>query len=126
MKTIAQQLNIREFPFEIKDSNGKTIYFETSYGFWWKGEYDSNGNQIYYEDSEGYWEKHEHDSKGNVIYFETSDKYIKDNRPKQQENLDLTKDQLVEFARSIIKKWGITAITDTIIEEQINEVFNKK
>ena len=32
MKTIAQQLNIKEFPFEIKDKNGKEIYYENSYG----------------------------------------------------------------------------------------------
>ena len=30
MKTIAQQLNVKEFPFEIKDKNGNEIYFETS------------------------------------------------------------------------------------------------
>ena len=35
MKTIAQQLNIKEFPFEIKDENGNVIY------------YDSNNNVIY-------------------------------------------------------------------------------
>ena len=53
MKTIAQQLNIKEFPFVIKDSNGQEIYFENSNGFWAKSEYDSNGNQIYYENSDG-------------------------------------------------------------------------
>ena len=56
MKTIAQQLNIKEFPFTIKDKNGNGIYSEDSYGFWWKREYDSNGNRIYYEDSTGYIE----------------------------------------------------------------------
>ena len=30
MKTIAQQLNIKEFPFRIKDKNGNQIYFEDS------------------------------------------------------------------------------------------------
>jgi len=53
MKTIAQQLNIKEFPFFIKDSNGDVIYFENSNGYWWKCEYDSNGNKIYYENSKG-------------------------------------------------------------------------
>jgi hypothetical protein len=53
MKTIAQQLNVKEFPFEIKDSNGKEIYYENSDGFWIKREFDSNGNQIYYENSDG-------------------------------------------------------------------------
>ena len=32
MKTIAQQLNVKDFPFEIKDKNGKQIYIEYSTG----------------------------------------------------------------------------------------------
>lgn len=32
MKTIAQQLNVTEFPFEIKDKNGKQLYYEDSNG----------------------------------------------------------------------------------------------
>ena len=32
MKTIAQQLNVTEFPFETKDKNGNQIYCETSDG----------------------------------------------------------------------------------------------
>jgi hypothetical protein len=75
MKTIAQQLNVKEFPFEIKDSNGKEIYYEDSNGRWYKGEYDSQGKEIYYEESDGYWSKREYDSQGNVIYFENSDGY---------------------------------------------------
>ena len=54
MKTIAEQLKVKEFPFEIKDSNGNRIYFEDSHGFWAKSEYDSNNNEVYYEDSHGY------------------------------------------------------------------------
>ena len=72
MKTIAQQLNVTEFPFEIKDNNGKVIYSEDSNGVWYKSEYDSNGNQIYFENSNGYWYKRELDSNGNVIYSEDS------------------------------------------------------
>jgi len=53
MKTIAQQLNVKEFPFEIKDKNGNQIYSENSTGFWLKREFDSNGNRIYYENSDG-------------------------------------------------------------------------
>ena len=33
MKTIAQQLNVTEFPFEIKDKNGNLTYFEDSTGW---------------------------------------------------------------------------------------------
>lgn len=32
MKTITQQLNIKQFPFEIKDSNNNKIYHENSDG----------------------------------------------------------------------------------------------
>ena len=32
MKTIAQQLKVKEFPFIIKDSNGNVIYYENSDG----------------------------------------------------------------------------------------------
>ena len=53
MKTIAQQLNITEFPFEIKDSKGRTIYFENSVWGWFKSEFDSQGDIIYFENSSG-------------------------------------------------------------------------
>ena len=53
MATIAQQLNIKEFPFAIKDSKGNKIYSENSNGFWIKREYDSNNNPIYSENSNG-------------------------------------------------------------------------
>ena len=51
MKTIAQQLKIKEFPFIINDKNGKEIYCEHSNGYWRKSEYDSNGNKVYFENS---------------------------------------------------------------------------
>ena len=53
MKTIAQQLNVKEFPFTIKDSKGREIYREDYNGGWYKWERDSNGNRIYYENSNG-------------------------------------------------------------------------
>ena len=53
MKTIAQQLNVKEFPFEIKDKNGNRIYHEDSFAFWIKREFDENNNRIYYENSDG-------------------------------------------------------------------------
>ena len=65
MKTIAQQLNIKEFPFEIKDKNGNLIYCENSNGNWVKREFDSDGRVVYFEDSNG---------------------IIRDNRPKPCEN----------------------------------------
>jgi hypothetical protein len=81
-KTIAQQLNVKDFPFIIKDKNGNDIYFEGSNGNWYKREYDSNGNDIYFEDYNGYWREREYDSKGNEIYYENSDGEVIDNRPK--------------------------------------------
>jgi len=72
MKTIAQQLGIKDFPFEIRDKNGNEIYYENSDGYWVKYEYDSNGKQIYAETSKGYWSKREYDSDGNKIYLENS------------------------------------------------------
>jgi hypothetical protein len=83
MKTIAQQLNIKEFPFEIRDKNGNEIYYEDSDGFWVKWEYDSRGNEIYCEDSDGLWVKREFDSRGNEIYCEDSDGRIIDRRTKE-------------------------------------------
>jgi hypothetical protein len=53
MKTIAQQLNIKEFPFVIKDKDGREIYWENSTRFWLKTEYDSNGYKTRWENSEG-------------------------------------------------------------------------
>lgn len=115
MQTIAQQLNVTEFPFVIRDSKGNEIYFENSDGLWKKYEYDSKGNLPYYENSTGYWEKREYDSKGNVIYYKDSDGYwskreydsngkeiyykdsdgyIIDNRPKKE--VVLTLDQIAE------------------------------
>jgi hypothetical protein len=70
MKTIAQQLNVKEFPFVIKDSQGNQIYRENSTGYWVKKEYDSQGKEIYFEDSYGRWYKKEYDSQGKEIYFD--------------------------------------------------------
>ena len=98
MKTIAQQLNIKTFPFVIKDSNGNETYYECSNGFWAKREYDADGNEIRYENSRGYWQKREYDADGNEIYYEDSNGLIADNRPKTdvQKAIDLlTKEGLV-------------------------------
>ena len=45
-QTIAQFLNVKDFPFEIEDKNGKLIYYENSDGYWLKSEYDDEGNEI--------------------------------------------------------------------------------
>lgn len=96
MKTIAQQLNVKKFPFEIKDEKGNRIYHELSTGFWYKLEYDSEGNQIYSENSLGYWSKREFDSEGNEIYYENSNGIIVDERPKPV--VELTLEDIAKLA----------------------------
>jgi len=95
MTTIAQQLKIKEFPFQIKDSNGNRIYCERSEGYWYKKEFNSNGKETYYEDSNGFWSKAEYDSNGNLIYCEDSKGVLYDKR-----SVELTMDE-------IAKKFGI-------------------
>jgi len=73
MKTIAQQLKIKDFPFRINDKDGNAIYCEHSNGFWWEWEHDANGKVIYCGDSDGFWWKRERDANGNEIYGENSD-----------------------------------------------------
>jgi len=81
-ETIAQFLNIKDFPFTIKDKDGNQIYHECSDGYWIKREYISNGKEIYIENSHGYWSKREYDSNKNLIYCEDSNGIFEDNRPK--------------------------------------------
>ena len=82
MKTIAQQLNIKKFPFTIEDENGNQIYWENSNGDWVKSEYDSNGNKTYFENSNGGWAKREYSSSGYCTYYENTYGVITDYRPK--------------------------------------------
>ena len=82
MKTIAEQLNVKDFPFLIKDKQGNEIYYEID-GYWSKKEYDSKNRETYCEDSSGFSWKREFDSDGNIIYFQNSRGEIQDNRPKE-------------------------------------------
>jgi hypothetical protein len=86
MKTIAEQLNVKEFPFSINDSQGNEIYCENSNGFWFKSEYDADNNEIYCENSNGCWWRREYDDNGREIYWEDSDGIVFDNRPKSCED----------------------------------------
>ena len=113
-QTIAQQLQVTDFPFSINNKDGKEIYFEDSDGFWCKNEYDAqsniirfensngfwakreydaHGNQIRGENSTGYWTKSEYDAAGNIIYHETSTGCMIDNRPK---DVELTLQQIAD------------------------------
>jgi hypothetical protein len=94
MKTIAKQLKITDFPFEIKDSKNNKIYWEDSNGYWWKQEFDKNNNQIYFEDSDGFWIKRQFDKNNNLIYYEDSKGVIVDNRPKSTP--EFTMEELID------------------------------
>jgi hypothetical protein len=89
MKTIAQQLNVKDFPFIIRDNDGVMIYWEESDGFWERWEYDSSGREKYFEDSTGFkreldFKKNEivcsspnglakgYDENGNMVFFDDS------------------------------------------------------
>lgn len=86
MKTIAQQLKVKDFPFEVKDKNNNVIYWENSNGYWTKNEYDSNGNESYWENSSGHWVKKKYDSNGNLIYWELSSEFNEDNKTQELTN----------------------------------------
>ena len=51
--TIAEQLNVTEFPFIIKDSRGNPIYVESVDRFYFKQQFDLNNSVIYFENSRG-------------------------------------------------------------------------
>jgi hypothetical protein len=85
MKTIAQQLKIKDFPFVINDKDGNLIYYETSENHWIKFERGAHGKEIYYENSNNFWVKVEYDAHGKEIYYENSDGKIVDKRPKVME-----------------------------------------
>jgi hypothetical protein len=76
MKTIAEQLGVTDFPFEIKDKQGRVIYYEASTEFWERREYDMQGNEKYFEYSDGYYCEREFDSDGNVTFYKNSDGLI--------------------------------------------------
>jgi hypothetical protein len=91
-QTIAQQLQVTEFPFSIRDKHGMEIYYEDSDGHYVKRQYDSNGNETYYESLSG-WAKREYNSLGNQIYFENSAGRIIDDRLKA---VELTLEQIAD------------------------------
>ena len=91
MKTITEQLNVKEFPFIIKDKNGNIIYYEFEDKSWVRRELDEEGNETYYETYSGFWSKSEYDSNNNNLYYEDSYGYKSDNRV-----VELTLDQIAE------------------------------
>jgi len=112
MKTIAQELNITEFPFEIKDGKGNLIYIEFENGLWSRWENNEKGWLIYYEGSGGIWEKWEYDEEGLVIYFENSKGQIKDSRPKSEPTPNITLQQCLDRGFTFEK------VNDPVYKEQ--------
>ena len=82
-KTIAQELGIKHFPFEIRDSKENLIYTEWQDGYWTKRQYCSEGYLVYFENSDNFWEKRIHDSEGFLVYYENSSGLVEDYRPKE-------------------------------------------
>ena len=79
--TIAKILNIKEFPFVVKDKNGRTIYSENIDGTWWRKEYEGD-LEVYFEDYKNFWYKQSF-KEGKSIYYESSvSGVVRDDRPK--------------------------------------------
>jgi hypothetical protein len=96
--TIAQQLNIKTFPFKIKDDQGNLIYRENADGFWVKREFDTRCYRTRYEFSTGFWSKCEYDDQGKMIYLENNvDGVIFDRRPNKE----------VRDALAVLEKAGV-------------------
>ena len=75
MPSIAQQLKINKFPFEIKNSEDQLVYIEQEDGYWERYEYDDFENRIYMENSNDYWEILKIDFTRKESFFHTSDGY---------------------------------------------------
>lgn len=102
--TIAQELKIKDFPFNIRDKFGNRIYCEEEDGYWEKWEYHSTNDnlkeiryedsvgyrqiwiynnclEIYYKNSDGFWRISEYDVNDKEVYYKDSDGVVEDNRP---------------------------------------------
>jgi len=110
-QTIAQELNITQFPFEIRNG-GNLIYKEWEDGFWTRMEYNSRGQQIYYDNKDNLWEKREYDDKGVEIYYENSYGQTIDNRPKPEPTPNITLQHCLDRGFTVEK------VKDEIYEKQ--------
>ncbi len=46
MQLISKQIGLTDFPIQIKNKLGKTVYYENSDGWWYIKKYDEEGNEI--------------------------------------------------------------------------------
>jgi len=80
--TIAQSLNVKEFPFICRDGQGREVYVEAASGAWERSEYGPNDKVTYWEKSNKNWVKRGYDDNGNYVYYENSNGRIEEYRPK--------------------------------------------
>jgi hypothetical protein len=78
-RTVAQRLDIKDFPFHIKNSDGELIYFENSDNYWERYVRDDKNRVLYHEKSNGYKEHYNRDSEGNILFYLNSNGMIIDN-----------------------------------------------
>ena len=54
-KIFNQPVTITELRVEkiVHNNRGNKLYYETSWGYWYKSEYDKQGNLMIYKDSDG-------------------------------------------------------------------------
>ena len=69
--------------FRLHDAKGKTVYYESTIGWWARYEYDAKGNLVHQNTSEWYWGHYEYDEDDQQIYYVDSDGVEIDNRPKR-------------------------------------------
>ena len=117
MKTIAQQLGITDFPFEIRDREERLIYEEFDNGNWIKWQYDKEGNEVhsinsdgyevhrrydengfetYYKDSQGIESESKYDENGNMTYWKSNGNVFTINRNKTPHRMKTAMQQLIE------------------------------
>ena len=69
--------------FRLHDAKGKTVYYESTIGWWARYEYDAKGNLVHQNTSEWYWGHYEYDEDDQQIYYVDSDGVEIDKRPKR-------------------------------------------
>lgn len=67
MDSVAKFLNVRTFPFIIRDESGNVIYQELENDNWQRSEYNENGNLIFEENSQGEWKIIEYKNKNKIF-----------------------------------------------------------
>ena len=117
--TIAQQLNITKFPFEIRDEKGRVIYHEERDGWWFKREYDQNGNEIYLENRYGFIRDNRPKPEPKPEKKQTAVEWMVEQVELISNNKTLSKKDSVKLYDEVIQQ------TKEIFEEQIMDAYMK-